>query len=142
MDSGVTHLSAERHYMGSASSGRYRTDPNRRPDYNRLPDAETLERRAAAQPAWKTRYLREQHVAALVLDCQDAREIVDEAVCALQEATPGQVPLAQAYLKAATDRRRELSRNLRLLGISPLEQAAILREAQARLSRLEAKQSA
>lgn len=146
----VAALCAERHFMGSSSSGRYATDRSRRPDYELLPDEETLAQWAACQFANRARYLREQDAAGLVAACEAARAELDVATekLARLRAAQGQLNLAEepelyarlqeaalwleAHVGQTLARRRELSGQLRALGISPKEQAAIWRALQQR----------
>ena len=67
-------LCAERHYMGSSSSGRYATDRGIAPSYDRLPDPELLARGTTCARARLTRYVREQDVLWWVAECQDAKD--------------------------------------------------------------------
>lgn len=142
---GITNLSSERHYMGSAASGRYSTDRDRRPDYNRLPDAATVARRAASRPAWLTRYLRGQNVVTLVLECQRAKAVERMAATELAaarkrnegggrtgKAAARSLTAARQTYERARDSRRSLSRQLRLLGISPLAESQIAQAASER----------
>lgn len=165
----VAPLSAERHYMGSAASGRYSTDRSVVPTYDRLPSYAQLRQRALARCAQHTRYLRQQDVVGHVLDHGEARAFLEWAAPRLAdleaalaaasaaEKTPrpcgapaqGPAPLgpgvatvpagarpeelerAVASLRARMDdalaMKREASRQLRLIGISPQAQAHILR---------------
>ncbi len=146
----IMPLCAERHYMGSTSNGRFSTDRSLRPDYDRRPSAQTRARWAANHDANLTRYLRDQHVVGLVLACQDARDNLSagqarlaELDAALNEArTSGdavreaKLAEAQAWLRDHLDdtlqTRRRASQQLRLIGISPKQEALIRAEIAAR----------
>lgn len=189
MNNDIAHLSPERHYTaGSASAGRYATDPRRRPDMTRLPTQEDLARRKAARPAWQTRFLREQNVLGWVTQFDQARTLIEalrqeilqlEAIADTpvadvdekpaddeptvdvlttgdvqatdekpadsekasatkptdsKQTTGGErVAVLRARLVRAEDRKREASRQLRLLGISPRAQAILSQEIQERI---------
>lgn len=144
----VSSLCAERHYMGSSSSGRYATDRNVRPSYDRLPTAEQLAHFAACKTANQTRYLRKHDALWWVAECEDAKTeleygtgllerlnaALNEDPADLAEETSGAwthedlqaaVELLEERLAATLIHRKRASRELRLLGVSPLAQAGI-----------------
>lgn len=158
MNNDIAHLSPERHYTaGAANAGRYATDPRRRSDMNRLPTPADLARRQAARPAWLARYLRQQDVLGWVARFDQARGEADalrQEVLRLEGTAegradeevvgdaPGDAPVpaagdraagVRARLVRAEDRKREASRQLRLMGISPRAQAAVSREMRKRV---------
>lgn len=155
MAHGIAALSSERHYMGSFTSGAYATNRDLRPDYDTRPSEETRARWQANELANRTRYLREQDVLGLVIDCHEAKEelaLIDAKLSGLQE-TAGQkdalqgdeaasvreaITLLEARHVEALAVRRALSSQLRSLGISPKEEAEIWRE----LTRREAEEAA
>ena len=144
MAHGIAALSSERHYMGSFTSGAYATNRDLRPDYDTRPSEETRARWQANELANRTRYLREQDVLGLVIDCHEAKEelaLIDAKLSGLQE-TAGQKDALQgneaASVREAIAVRQALSSQLRSLGISPKEEAEIWRE----LTRREAEEAA
>ena len=145
MAHGIAALSSERHYMGSFTSGAYATNRDQRPDYDTRPSEETRARWQANELANRTRYLREQDVLGLVIDCHEAKEelaLIDSKLSSLQEAvkqsealqgsaeTPVReaITLLEARHAEALAARQALSSQLRSLGISPKEEAEIWRE--------------
>lgn len=154
MAHGIAALSSERHYMGSFTSGAYATNRDLRPDYDTRPSEETRARWQANELANRTRYLREQDVLGLVIDCHEAKEelaLIDAKLSGLQE-TAGQkdapqgseaasvleaITLLEARHVEALAVRQALSSQLRSLGISPKEEAEIWRE----LTRREAEEA-
>lgn len=147
----ISSLCAERHYMGSSSSGRYATDRNLRPSYERLPLPQDLAHGAACRTANRTRYVRKHDVLWWVAECEDAKselkrdaDLLERLSVALQEdpadiaelAAPAwthqDLETAAALLEdrraAALARRKQASRELRLLGVSPKAQARIAAE--------------
>lgn len=136
-------LCAERHYMGSAAAGRYTTDRGVGPSYERPPAPEMLAHGRACSHARLARYVREQDVLWWVADCQDAKDELawgEERAELLEAAraqaeTPADVARldeALAELRARMDealnRKREASRQLRLIGVSPKAQARLAAE--------------
>lgn len=148
----MTALCSERHYMGSASNGRFTTDRDVRPDYDRRPSASQLRHRAACRPAWHARYLREQNVVALAVDCRAAKDELAAGEARMAElaaaigvarASDDEVRLARlesarewlaTQLDATLEHRRWLSHQLRVLGISPKEETLIAEEALRRMA--------
>ncbi len=145
MAHGIAALSSERHYMGSFTSGSFATDRNVRPDYDTRPNAETLARWEANEPANRARYLRENDALGLVIDCREAKEelaLIDARLGALQEelsreghvddgkatALRETVTLLEARRAQVLCDRQGLSSQLRSLGISPKQEAQIWRE--------------
>ena len=139
----IAHLCAERHFVGSASSGRFSTDRGVRPSYDRIPGAYAQARSGTEKTAWYARYLRDQGVLGWVLDHADAKAFLErgEAVRAELVRRREAAGTAEAWdlaqqaldqlevqLAEALAVRREASRQLRLLGVSPKEQAQILAE--------------
>lgn len=139
------NLCTERHYMGSSSSGRYSTDRSEPPRYWHPPYPETVAQAKAARTAWMTRFLRKADVVWWVTDHAQACEDIAECDAAIEtlaaridspapdEAESPQMLATYMGLVACKremllDRKREASRQLRLIGISPKEQALILRE--------------
>lgn len=150
MPKDITSLCSERHYMGSSSSGRYATDRSVRPCYERLPDPAALAQGRACRAAHHARYLRGQNVVGWVLACERAKLELEHAtglladlrerIEALAESagtedgpSKGELERAEELLQGHVDRtlarRREASRQLRLIGVSPREQARIYAEA-------------
>ena len=148
MAKNIHTLCSERHYMGSAASGRFATErPNTPPRYDHRPDAEQRLQNLVCRKAYQTRYLREQNVARLCVTCHEAKEklregqrwqeLLAEAIgqaravgnaeytCKL-EATQAELT---EFLDDTLQRRRRASQQLRALGISPRQEAAIVREA-------------
>lgn len=146
-------LCAERHYMGSAASGRYATDRSVGPSYERPPAPEMLAHGAACSRARLTRYVRGQDVLWWVAECQDAKDelawgaekaaaleaLLEERADGRADRTDPEDPtdprrVADALerlrtrMDAALARRREASRQLRLIGVSPKAQARIVAE--------------
>lgn len=145
----IAHLCAERHYVGSASSGRFATDRGVRPTYDRIPGAYVNARSGSARTAWYARYLRGQDVVGWVLDHADAKaflaqgeKVMAELVRRRDAATTPEgwdaaqkaIDLLEPKLAEALALRREASRQMRLLGVSPKEQAQLLREIERRCS--------
>lgn len=143
----IAHLCAERHYVGSASSGRFATDRGVRPTYDRIPGAYANARSGIEKTAWYARYLRDQDVVGWVLDHADAKAFLDQGEKIMAElarrreaaATPEAwnaaqkaIDLLEPRLAEALALRKEASRQLRLLGVSPKEQAQLLREIERR----------
>lgn len=146
----IAALCAERHYMGASSNGRFSTDRSVRPDYDRRPSTQTLARWNLNREANQARYLRDQNVVGLVLAAQDARDDLAagtarlaELASALEAArTHGDVDQQarledalswlQTHLDEALENRRSASQRLRLIGISPKQEALIRAEAQRR----------
>lgn len=143
----IAHLCAERHYVGSASSGRFATDRGVRPAYDRIPGAYANARSGIEKTAWYARYLRDQDAVGWVLDHADAKAFLDKGEKVMAElarrrataATPEvwhaaqkAIDLLEPRLAEALALRKEASRQLRLLGVSPKEQAQILREIERR----------
>lgn len=153
MPSTIAPLCSERHYTASAAHGRYATDRSAGPDYVRVPDEETLGRWAACRFANHARYLREQDVVGLVMDCEDAYreqqalsvrlEHVHEAMVATdlteEPELYGQLQDAALQLNALAEqalaRRRRIAGTLRAVGISPQDQARIRAEIARRSAR-------
>lgn len=155
----VTPLCPERHYLGSSASGRFSTDRSVRPCYVHLPTPEELARFAGMRTANRTRYLREQDALGWVLACEAARRTAERlqaqldalpsdagasANAACEAAVPSEPGLAgdpktrelarlQARLEQAVARRKEASRQLRLMGVSPKAQARIFEEVRRRV---------
>lgn len=157
MAHGIAALSSERHYMGSFTSGSYATDRNVRPDYDMRPTFATRMRWAANEKANQTRYLRKFDALGCVIDCHEAKEelaAVEARLCQAQEglvaaeariaqASPSDSTSARdieqaqqlrqsiealtARREQALDTRRHLSSQLRLMGISPKDEAEIWR---------------
>ncbi len=145
MAHGIAALSSERHYMGSFTSGSFATDRNVRPDYDTRPSAETLSRWEANEPANRTRYLRENDALGLVIDCREAKEelaLIEARLGCLREeleregrtgdgktlALRETVTLLESRRTQVLANRRNLSSQLRALGISPMQEAQIWRE--------------
>lgn len=142
----IAALCAERHYMGASSNGRFSTDRSVRPDYDRRPNAQTLARWDLNRAANQTRYLRDQNVVGLVLAAQDARDDIAAGTARLGELASAlesarirgdidqqarlEEALAwlQAHLDEALENRRSASQRLRLIGISPKQEALIRAE--------------
>ena len=145
----MASLCAERHYMGSSSSGRYATDRNARPSYDRLLSAEERAGLAACRTANRTRYVREHDVLWWVVECEDAkaelagieallervRVALGEDPGDLAEETAGAwtcgdfeaaVELLVERQAATLDRRKQASHELRMLGVSPKAAARIV----------------
>jgi|GEM_PF-2830408 len=154
----ISSLCAERHYMGSSSSGRYATDRNVRPSYDRLPTPQELERALACRIANRTRYVREYDALWWVAECEDAKAelaagagLLDRLRVALDEdpadlADETGPAWTHADFEAAAElleerqaatllRRKQASRELRLLGVSPKAQARIAAELRLRASK-------
>ena len=151
----IAALCAERHYMGSSASGRYATDRNMHPSYERLL---TLQERAhftACRTANRTRYVREHDVLWWVVECEDAKAelarctgLLERLGTALAEdpqdlAEETGAAWTRADLEAAREllqdlqaatlaRRKQASHELRMLGISPLAQTRIAAKLRAR----------
>ena len=152
MPKDITSLCSERHYMGSSSSGRYATDRSVRPCYERLPDPAALAQGRAARAAHHARYLREQDVVGWVLACERAKSELERATGLLDDlrrridahagaeapdgasGNPTKAELEQAakllqgHIDRTLARRREASRQLRLIGVSPQAQARVYAE--------------
>ena len=152
MPKDITSLCSERHYMGSSSSGRYATDRSVRPCYERLPDPAALAQGRAARAAHHARYLREQDVVGWVLACERAKSELERATELLDDLrrridahagaeAPGgasgnptkaeleqAAKLLQGHIDRTLARRREASRQLRLIGVSPQAQARVYAE--------------
>ncbi len=143
----IAHLCAERHYVGSASSGRFATDRGVRPTYDRIPGAYVNARSGMTRTAWYARYLRDQDVVGWVLDHADAKAFLAQGETVMAElvrrrdaatdpetwnAAQKAIDLLEPRLAEALNLRREASRQLRLLGVSPKEQALLLREIERR----------
>ena len=144
----IAHLCAERHYVGSASSGRFATDRGIRPSYDRIPGAYAHARAGLAKTAWYAKYLRDQDVVGWVLDHADAKLFIERGEALLEQLRSEQalacdpaswntaqthIDQLEARLAEALCMRKEASRQLRLLGVSPKEQAQILAEIERRL---------
>lgn len=134
----VTPLCPERHYLGSSASGRFSTDRSVRPCYVHLPTPEELARFAGMRTANRTRYLREQDALGWVLACEAARRTAERLqgqLDALREYGGDEAQAAEldARLERAVARRREASRQLRLMGVSPKAQARIFEEVRRRV---------
>ena len=137
--------------MGSAASGRFATErPNTPPRYDRRPDAEQRLQNLVCRKAYQARYLREQNAVQLCLTCHEAKEqiragqlrqeLLESAlaqagavgdarrVSQLEEA---RTQLAE-FLDDTLQRRRRASQQLRALGVSPRQEAAIVAEARKR----------
>lgn len=144
-------LCSERHYMGSAASGRFATErPSTPPRHDRRPDAEQRLQNLVCRKAYQARYLREQNAVQLCLTCHEAKEqiragqlrqeLLESAlaqagavgdarrVSQLEEA---RTQLAE-FLDDTLQRRRRASQQLRALGVSPRQEAAIVAEARKR----------
>lgn len=144
-------LCSERHYMGSAASGRFATErPNTPPRYDRRPDAKQRFQNLVCRKAYQARYLREQNAVQLCLTCHEAKEQIRagqlrqelleaalaqagavgdaQRVSQLEEA---RTQLAE-FLDDTLQRRRRASQQLRALGVSPRQEAAIVAEARKR----------
>lgn len=145
----IAHLCSERHYVGSASSGRFSTDRDIRPSYDRIPGAYAHARAGLVKTAWYAKYLRDHDVVGWVLDHADAKLFLERGEVALQQLRAEQALASDAAswndLQKQIDEleqrlaetlalRKEASRQLRLLGISPKEQARLLAEIERRLS--------
>ncbi len=144
-------LCSERHYMGSAASGRFATErPNTPPRHDHRPNAEQRLQNLVCRKAYHTRYLREQNAAQLCLTCHEAKELL-RAGQRRQELLEGALAQAQAegdtqrasqleearaqlaeFLDDTLQRRRRASQQLRALGISPQQEAAVVAEASRR----------
>ena len=159
MPKDITSLCSERHYMGSSSSGRYATDRSVRPCYERLPDPAALAQGRAARAAHHARYLREQDVVGWVLACERAKSELERATGLLDDLrrridahagaeAPGgasgnptkaeleqAAKLLQGHIDRTLARRREASRQLRLIGVSPQAQARVYAEVRRRSDR-------
>lgn len=159
MPKDITSLCSERHYMGSSSSGRYATDRSVRPCYERLPDPAALAQGRAARAAHHARYLREQDVVGWVLACERAKSELERATGLLDDlrrridahagaeapggasGNPSKAELEQAaellqgHIDRTLARRREASRQLRLIGVSPQAQARVYAEVRRRSDR-------
>ena len=159
MPKDITSLCSERHYMGSSSSGRYATDRSVRPCYERLPDPAALAQGRAARAAHHARYLREQDVVGWVLACERAKSELERATGLLDDlrrridahagaetpdgasGNPSKAELEQAaellqgHIDRTLARRREASRQLRLIGVSPHAQARVYAEVRRRSDR-------
>lgn len=159
MPKDITSLCSERHYMGSSSSGRYATDRSVRPCYERLPDPAALAQGRAARAAHHARYLREQDVVGWVLACERAKSELERATELLDDlrrridahagadapggasGSPSKAELEQAaellqgHIDRTLARRREASRQLRLIGVSPQAQARVYAEVRRRSDR-------
>lgn len=159
MPKDITSLCSERHYMGSSSSGRYATDRSVRPCYERLPDPAALAQGRAARAAHHARYLREQDVVGWVLACERAKSELERATELLDDlrrridahagadipagasGNPSKAELEQAaellqgHIDRTLARRREASRQLRLIGVSPQAQARVYAEVRRRSDR-------
>lgn len=159
MPKDITSLCSERHYMGSSSSGRYATDRSVRPCYERLPDPAALAQGRAARAAHHARYLREQNVVGWVLACERAKSELERATGLLDDlrrridahagaetpdgasGNPSKAELEQAaellqgHIDRTLARRREASRQLRLIGVSPQAQARVYAEVRRRSDR-------
>ena len=127
--------------MGSSSGGRFSTDRSDRRVVWHPPYPEVLKQSRAARTARMTRYLRGQDALWWVADCEQAKS--DIAACdrithalgmraadpACAEPERNRVDAVLARLERArailVERKREASHQLRLIGISPLEQAQI-----------------
>lgn len=146
----IAHLCSERHYVGSSSSGRFATNRNARPAYDCIPGAYAFARSGATKTAWYARYLREQGAIGWVLDHADATSFLERGQQALDsltkrrdaasdteshDAAQKSIDLLEARMAEATAVRKEASRQLRLLGVSPKEQAQILAETRRRTVR-------
>lgn len=145
----IAHLCAERHYVGSASSGRFSTDRGVAPSYDRIPGAYAHARAGIVKTAWYARYLRNQDVVGWVLDHADAKAFIERAQVALEHLHAQQelagnaaawndiqkrIDLLEQRSAEALCMRKEASRQLRLLGVSPKDQARILAEIEQRLN--------
>ncbi len=159
MPKDITSLCSERHYMGSSSSGRYATDRSVRPCYERLPDPAALAQGRAARAAHHARYLREQDVVGWVLACERAKSELERATELLDDLrrridahagaeapdgasdSPSKAELEQAaellqgHIDRTLARRRDASRQLRLIGVSPQAQARVYAEVRRRSDR-------
>lgn len=159
MPKDITSLCSERHYMGSSSSGRYATDRSVRPCYERLPDPAALAQGRAARAAHHARYLREQDVVGWVLACERAKSELERATGLLDDlrrridahagaeapggasGNPSKAELEQAaellqgHIDRTLARRRDASRQLRLIGVSPQAQARVYAEVRRRSDR-------
>ena len=159
MPKDITSLCSERHYMGSSSSGRYATDRSVRPCYERLPDPAALAQGRAARAAHHARYLREQDVVGWVLACERAKSELERATELLDDlrrridahagaetpdgasGNPSKAELEQAaellqgHIDRTLARRRDASRQLRLIGVSPQAQARVYAEVRRRSDR-------
>lgn len=139
----IAHLCAERHYVGSASSGRFATDRGVRPTYDRVPGAYVHARMGAVKTAWYAKYLRNQDVLGWVLDHADAKAFLAQAEDVMAElvrrrdaakspeawnAAQKAIDLLEPQLSEALSIKQEASRQLRLLGVSPKDQARLLHE--------------
>lgn len=137
--------------MGSAASGRFATErPNTPPRYDRRPDAKQRFQNLVCRKAYQARYLREQNAVQLCLTCHEAKEQIRagqlrqelleaalaqagavgdaQRVSQLEEA---RTQLAE-FLDDTLQRRRRASQQLRALGVSPRQEAAIVAEARKR----------
>ena len=151
----IASLCAERHYMGSSASGRYATDRNLRPSYERLLTPYERAHFSACRTANRTRYVREHDVLWWVAECEDAKAELEWCAGLLgrletalakdpqdlaEETGPAWThadlevarDLLQDLQAATLGRRKQASRELRLLGISPLAQAHIAAKLRAR----------
>ncbi len=139
----IAHLCAERHYVGSASSGRFATDRGVRPTYDRVPGTYVHARMGVVKTAWYAKYLRDQDVLGWVLDHADAKAFLAQAEDVMAElvrrrdaakspeawnAAQKAIDLLEPQLSEALSIKQEASRQLRLLGVSPKDQARLLHE--------------
>lgn len=116
----ATRLCSERHYMGSSASGRYVANPDARPGYGAQAGIAVPYHDKAHREAWAARYIKDMGVRDLVLQCELAKALLAQGEEALAER--GYEPQDVLSL------RRETSRQLRLIGVSPKAQAGIWRE--------------
>ena len=144
----IASLCAERHYMGSSASGRYATDRNLLPSYERLLTAQERAHFTACRTANRTRYVREHDVLWWVVECEDAKAELEWCAGLLGRIEPAlaedpqdlaeetEAAWTHADLEAAREllqdlqaatlaRRKQASHELRMLGVSPLAQARI-----------------
>ena len=139
----IAHLCAERQYVGSASSGRFATDRGVRPTYDRVPGAYVHARMGVVKTAWYAKYLRDQDVLGWVLDHADAKAFLAQGENVMAElvrrrdaaksseawnAAQKAIDLLEPQLSEALSIKQEASRQLRLLGVSPKDQARLLHE--------------
>lgn len=138
--------------MGSASSGRFSTDRSVRPDYDRRPSEQTRARWAACRDAQLVRYLRSQNVVGLVVAGARARKALEDGgvrhdelqaaigvAHAMEDAVrearlQGELASLRERMAAELRARRQVSQQLRLIGISPKQEALLRKSIPCRLS--------
>lgn len=132
--------------MGSSASGRYATDRSDITPFWHPPYPEVVEHLRACRTASRTRFYRNADVVWWVADCEQAKADILDCDRALEQLgfylenseRPDRARAAEVRRtlerrrEVLVDRRREASRQLRLIGISPQEQALIRDELLAR----------